>query len=285
MAVEIMDVPPELAAEWVATNAEHQRALSGPRVTQYKAIMQNGGWLATGESLIFDQEGMLLNGQHRLTASAAINFTLKKQVVVTGVEREAFRAMDTGAMRVAADVLTIAGHGGGGPRFTKPMATAATMGILYARGNAPSSLGGTRFALDGRLASTVVTHMDVLAFVEKNGTIKNSTKVVMDLQGTKKSLLRSSFLIWAHYQGRKIDTALADDLVAAINSGASLRAGDPFHVLRELLIVEQTARRKQNKSDMLAGIVKCWNAKRAGEKITKPGTVFKHDWEKFPRFK
>lgn len=284
MTVAIENITPEIAADWLKNNLENQRAVNPSRVALYRNTMQLGNWLITGESIIFDQDDKLLNGQHRLHGCVDSKQTLKKQVIVRGIDRMAFHAMDTGAPRIAADVLTIAGHGMPQMRFAKTLATVAQYGILYGRGNTPTSIGG-KIGGDGeQRRSSVVTHMDILQFVEKNPTAKNSTKIVLESQGFKKSLLKSSMLAWAHYQGRKLDPALADALVNAIHTGESLKTGDPFLILRELLVEEQAARNKVHRADVLAGVIKCWNAKRNKERIGRIGQVFKHDWDKFPRF-
>lgn len=280
----VKNVTPEMAAAWLAENLGNQRALQRPRVEKYKAEMLEGDWLITGEPLIFDTEGKLLNGQHRLTSSSEAKITLRNQVIVNGVDRDAFRAMDTGAPRLAADVLTIAGHGEAHMRYAKTLGTAAGFAVLYSRGIAPNASSGKYGGSKKWSNATVVTHLDILRFVEKNPVIKSSNKLVLDQQKFNKLVLPSSFLVWAHYQGRRLDVKLADEMVQKMITGEGMKSGDPFLVLRELLVEERASRKKSNRGDVMAGIVKMWNARRGGEKVTQPGRVFKHDWDKFPRF-
>lgn len=286
ITAEVMDLTPQMAEEWLGANLESQRLIQQVTVEKYKYAMLNGLWQKTGESIILDDSGKLLNGQHRLKAVVEAKYTIKDQVVVRGVPQEAFRAMDTGRRRQAYDVLTIAGHGGSGEqRYVKTLGAVASIAHLYKLGYNPIAAGSSRdsFKRDGTVRTSMVTHMDILKFVENNGTVKSSTKLVMDVQGFTRLMMPSSYLAWAHYQGRKLDAALADEYVHAMITGANLKPGDPFRILRELLLQEKMSNRRHLKLDVIAAVVKTWNAKRNDEKL-KPGEVFERDWEKFPRF-
>lgn len=65
-------------------------------------------WRPTGEPIIFDKDGMLQDGQHRLKAIMHSG-TTQEFFVITGAEPEAFDVMDTGAKRSYHDALYIAG--------------------------------------------------------------------------------------------------------------------------------------------------------------------------------
>lgn len=60
-------VTPELANRWLEKNTNN-RKLKKHVVETYVNDMKNGKWSLTGDSITFDEEGVLTNGQHRLTA-------------------------------------------------------------------------------------------------------------------------------------------------------------------------------------------------------------------------
>src|SRR5215831_15250573 len=71
--VRIMEVTPAQAQKWLEGNVDN-RTLREARVLQHSQVLQRGEWELTGDAIVFDEDGTLLNGQHRLSA-----------VVVTGI--------------------------------------------------------------------------------------------------------------------------------------------------------------------------------------------------------
>lgn len=87
LTVEVVHVTPELAARWLERNHRH-RKIDPRRVRRYAKQMTAGTWSLNGKTLVFDAEGMLLGGQHRLTAcvESGVGFTT---LVVRGINPEA----------------------------------------------------------------------------------------------------------------------------------------------------------------------------------------------------
>lgn len=77
-------------------------------IKRYATDILNGNWMATGETIVFDNKGYLKDGQTRLMAAMQANATLPF-LVVRGVPEEAFIVMDSGATRTPGDIFTIAG--------------------------------------------------------------------------------------------------------------------------------------------------------------------------------
>ncbi len=61
-------ITPGQSEEWLKNNNKHNRPLSRKDIERYAASMESGRWLLNGETIIFDNTGNLLNGQHRLVA-------------------------------------------------------------------------------------------------------------------------------------------------------------------------------------------------------------------------
>lgn len=60
-------VTPELASKWLEKNINN-RSLRKQVVESYANDMKNGNWSLIGDSITFDEDDCLTNGQHRLTA-------------------------------------------------------------------------------------------------------------------------------------------------------------------------------------------------------------------------
>ena len=102
-------ITPKMAQQFLAKTVDAgvvNRNLSQKTVQQYAEIMKNGGWKLNGESISFDEDGFLLNGQHRLHACILANTPFITDIA-TGVERAAFDTIDTGRGRSAGQVLQI----------------------------------------------------------------------------------------------------------------------------------------------------------------------------------
>jgi hypothetical protein len=65
LTVKLETITPEQAAIWLTRNRRN-RPIRRTRVARYADAMRRGHWRVNGEAVIFDSEGNLLNGQHRL---------------------------------------------------------------------------------------------------------------------------------------------------------------------------------------------------------------------------
>lgn len=104
-SVEI--ITPESAAELLEGNVAN-RHLRPALISRYAHDMRNGNWHLNGEPLLFNGDGRLLNGQHRLEAciEAGVPF---QTLVIRGVATEAMPTIDTGDSRTLGDYLGIEG--------------------------------------------------------------------------------------------------------------------------------------------------------------------------------
>lgn len=101
-------ITPQRAKELLVASAEFVQRRLKWKVDVYAADMAAGRWLDNGESLIFDQDGVLLNGQHRLHAIIKSGVTLRMKVTL-GVPRAAAKTMDQGLSRTVGDALRMGG--------------------------------------------------------------------------------------------------------------------------------------------------------------------------------
>lgn len=106
---ETVEVSPVLAKRWLGKNAENNRLPKGSKIPQYAREMLAGNWQTdTGETIKFDPEGELIDGQNRLHAVVMAGVSLAFDIAYD-VPRRAMQVVDTGASRTAGDALRIAG--------------------------------------------------------------------------------------------------------------------------------------------------------------------------------
>ena len=62
-----IEISPDIAERWINTNT-HNRVLSERKVKQLSQLMARGMWVPSPDCILFDENGTLMNGQHRLLA-------------------------------------------------------------------------------------------------------------------------------------------------------------------------------------------------------------------------
>lgn len=105
------EIGPVLAEQLLMRNVHGaNRRPSLPQIRYYIKQMKAGLWPRTGQPLIFDADGNLIDGQHRLIASI-LGKTTFSTYVVTNVPKHPnlFAYIDNGKVRSLADALQTAG--------------------------------------------------------------------------------------------------------------------------------------------------------------------------------
>ena len=108
MKTEVRTITPVVATEMLKKNLNN-RKVSENHVRFLAEEMRNGNWLFDGQPLRFDEDNVLIDGQHRLNAIIKSQ-TSQNLLIVTGLKKESFKVMDTGKNRNAADALSINGE-------------------------------------------------------------------------------------------------------------------------------------------------------------------------------
>lgn len=108
MKTEIKTITPAIAKEWIAKKSNPKnRNISEAAIANYSRAMKNGQWKLNGEAIIFDEDGILSNGHHRLHAIVRAGVSVQC-LIVEGVKSDAFATYDAGMKRTASHVLQMA---------------------------------------------------------------------------------------------------------------------------------------------------------------------------------
>lgn len=244
-------ITPEVAAEWLKKNVGN-RPLSKAVVEFYAACMRRGEWVFAGDPIRFDQDGNLIDGQHRLAAVVLSGVTVEA-VVITGLARnEVMPALDQGSVRTRGHILAIAGHAN-----YRSLAGALAWLYRYETGNLLKTRSGAR---DSRY--------QMLELLAKNPKLPESVSLITALKKARK-LVPEGAAAFLHYVFSKHDAKAATGFFRALDSGADLEQGDPIYVLRETLLEDRSPKtyRKLSPLHRAAITVKAWNAFRAEEKV------------------
>jgi hypothetical protein len=106
-------VTPELAAEWLA-KSKGNRTHRESSIRMYANDMKNGRWRLTHQGIAFDEQGVLVDGHHRLLAVVKCGIAVQ-MYISNNVPPEAKANIDTNMVRRATDTYAIvtgekAGH-------------------------------------------------------------------------------------------------------------------------------------------------------------------------------
>lgn len=246
MQVEQVTITPTLARRILDAEVQpNWRALRPTVVARYAVDMANGRWRDTGEALKFDEEGHLLDGQHRLQAciKAGVSFPA---LIVRGVQGEAVEAMDMGLKRTLADFLKREGE-------HDVIRLAGTIGLAW-KWETSHLLDGVRPG-PGEAVAWYRRHPEI---VQASVTARQYTDlgIVPSTGGV---------FTWRATQLEPDEEMLFRH---ALISGEKMERGHPVLLLRNWLTVG-TGREKRWRADAavthLAMMIKAWNAVMTGE--------------------
>lgn len=100
-----MTITPDIAGDWLAKNT-HNRKMSEQSAKDLAKVITEGQWVMNGESIIIGEDGVLVDGQHRLAAIVMANRAVES-VVVFDAPPPAYETVDTGKRRNLADALYV----------------------------------------------------------------------------------------------------------------------------------------------------------------------------------
>lgn len=111
MQYAVETITPQKAREYFNTSqgeGKRFRPISQQYVHSYADTMKKGRWMENGEPIVFDSNGDLTNGCHRMLAVEEAGIPVRF-LVVRGVEPEAFTTYDNGRHRTVGQLLCMQG--------------------------------------------------------------------------------------------------------------------------------------------------------------------------------
>jgi hypothetical protein len=259
------EITPSMAEAALARNAGNREPVLS-QVKKNALDMEADNWKPTGETIVFNQEGDLNDGQHRLWAGYLSETTFRSFVVVSApVEENLFAYYDCGKGRSAYDALHTAGMNGLG----KVIARAITELAIRYDHDALGPVKSVRFRpIDQReVLDYAQTHDEfVRAAHLMFGTYPDAVRVI----GSKHV---AAFFAWLVV--RAYDEAALERFCKPLGSGANLTEDDPILAAREKLMLPTEDRTKLPSRTRLALLNKAFNMSVNGQKFgrTRGGRV------------
>ncbi len=105
--VRIETITPEIAKELLQNQARN-RKWKRSEIDNHKSEMTQGNWQINGQTIVINNRGQMVDGQHRLMALIESGMTLPF-IVVRGVAQEAVKTIDVGRKRSMGDIFQMQG--------------------------------------------------------------------------------------------------------------------------------------------------------------------------------
>jgi hypothetical protein len=260
----IEKITPKLAEAYLATNIGHQRNVTMSHQFHLRQQMEKGQWIMTGEPIIFDNQGRLVDGQHRLRALIDANMEIEF-VVIRGVLPESFMAMNRGKSRTSANVFAI--HG---TKNHTALASCVAGVLNYRRALAMEiKMKDGRTRQGGSLRTWVrASTTDLISEYdnhpdEYNAAVHIAANVKASCAVSISSTAAALALIDANHTLDEVA-----DFWESVKKGAGLEEGDPILTLRNKLAANNSSKSKLGHHLILMIVIKAWNAHIMGKRLT-----------------
>lgn len=218
-----MLVGPEKATQLLVSNTKN-RKLSPRIVEKYARDMAHGNWINNGDVVRISVDGVLLDGQHRLSAIVMSGVTIPVNFV-EGLDPDAFTRIDTGHKRTIGAIAGLTG-------FANSHAASAIAKRLIQWENTADK---SRFTFSNGFFSQI-TEKDILGFMdtyddEIQSMFKNINNALPHRKCGAPSALVAALIICQRY-----NTDAASSFVSGLITGANLTEFSPIAALRDKLV-------------------------------------------------
>lgn len=227
-------------------NSATNRAVLKWRVEKYARDMTNGHWHENGETIKLDEQGRLIDGQHRLNAIVSSK-TFQPFVVVLGVSEEGRKTIDIGAKRRFADILAIEGYQR--TNLLAGMVRVARLLDLFPGHGTEGSIGVDKRASEEELYQYLLDHPDINDSVLTAGRAGDAVRIAPSTAGA------------VHYVGSRKDPQAAEAFWYGVISGVELQETDAAFRLRQVMFddMKRHQRDRMPPNMVLAVTIKAWN--------------------------
>ena len=245
---QVENITPSIARDYLTKNKTNNRKISPAVVRSYRTDMLAGNFKLTGDPIQFDVNGRMVNGQHRLEALAGIedDSISIPIMVVRNVSEDAFRYMDNGWRRTAAQVA----HTENIPYATSSTAIARLLFVYDTYGTSHLK-SGTKHATINPTRVQVMDHLRANYELIQRGCLLGDQCRDLVMQ----SVTGFCYCLFYRKSGPSAETFFEH-----LRTGLELSENHPIYQLRKRLIANRAQQSKLNQTQLTALFVIAWNA-------------------------
>lgn len=237
-------------AQGLLETASANRPLREARAARIAADITRNAWRVNGETIVFDERGRLLDGQHRLRACVLA----QKPIVcycIFGIPARLFSSFDQGMARNGFDIAALM-------EFPNAALVAATarLAIAYADGTLKGGFSGK--LPNDQLRLYLERHRDALTGAGRMAV--QHAKNLAHLMPTS----HAAFMVYMTFEKEPARTA---EFLEKVATGVGLHKGEPILVFRQRMIDLNASSATLPAHHRLAMLIKTWNAFRAKRQV------------------
>lgn len=268
------DITPAIAVNIACRNRPGaNRRVDPSTVFYYASQMARGQWKPTGQPMLFSEDDVLLDAQHRVLAGIISGVTFKSYVI-TGIENipNLFAYIDNTRPRTAATALQTAGFNGVAPVIVKVIRIAEEV-----RHGVYNPSGATRLQ---RLSP-----VDTLSLMDKYPNAQKAARSAASDWSNIVEFLAGRKDVVAYFGMRVIDLHgedVADDFFEEIMDDRDRAPEDPIAAFCKVIEKDNRDDKPMKKHFVLAALIMAFNAWRRGESLPRRWMLQVN--EDFPRF-
>lgn len=224
-------------ADYLLEENDHNRHLNPNLVKRYVRFMMNDEWRLNGECIKISSDGVLMDGQHRLSALKETGKSIQMSVVI-GVNPDTFTVNDTGRSRDAGDILKIAGYK-----------------------NVNQNAAATRWLLWYQSSENFASH-DTTSPAQVLKSIKRWPHIVHFVYPAVavKGMCSYSFIQFFMYATQTINPDLSYEFFLKLETGENLGKTSSILILRNTLLKYRSKNLQLDKRHVAAAFIIAWNA-------------------------
>lgn len=265
MDVREVLIKPEDAKVYIDYYNKTNRKIEKTRVKRFAKYMTDGEWKSNGETIKILKNGMIADGQHRLSAIVESGIA-QTMLIAYDVSEETFKTVDIGKKRTDSQVLVKEGI-----KNATAVAGAARMLVRLKESNGKDALNGA------------VPTFKILDICKNNESLQESASFI-----SSRKWLRDYFKpgvgTFVHYMFNNYDPIACLRFLTAVEQGVGLESGSPILVLREHLLTTRSGSRQTKKHNTISTMSLIFNSFKMyldGAKTTRKKTIIEYDDDVF----
>ena len=238
----------KMAKEFLDSRRDNQRKISDRHVAELSDAMLYNRWRYNGEAIKFDEEGRMIDGQHRCAAGIKAGKSFMSDIVY-GLPNDVYYVIDQKAKkRNFGDVLKIEGE-----INTAALASALGWHIAYT---------AHKISSRGKIWALTPDAQQVSQELRHHPAIRDSFIPASRCR----HLLGTGVLTFVHYVFSQKDSDAADDFFRKLATGEELTRKNPILYIRRVLVADKVYNKaKLPAGEKIAYLIKGWNLIRKGK--------------------
>lgn len=252
---DVQTITPDDAARWLKSNT-HNRRIRQAHVAFLAREIRAGQWKLNGQAIVISDDESILDGQHRLLAVIEAGVPIKT-LVIYGITFEAFKTIDTGAVRTGADAIAL-WH----PDCTRGDSKAVASAVRWCK------------RIESKFSGMIckLSNTDVLEYVTAHKSMWRHVEVLDGYPHAARPC-SLSFGVALYEMGARKSEDMAEQFMRRLFTGEELHAKDPEYVVRSLLIKDAARTAHYPQDVKMKMLVKAWNMRRRGREANTINSV------------